>query len=233
MTPYEDKTIKDSIKEERTKLKDMAFKDKIWYIWEYYKFPILGAVIGVFLITSIGSAIYGNRFETALSCIILNSRIDGGEDTLFEYIDQDFRQYMGIPEDVKIELDATMNLSFEDSSMNEFTYAQLAKIGAMVSSRELDVMIGTPDIIDHYGALGGYEDLEKLLPAEVYQVVKADLYTVKNQENGQEIACGLLLENTDFAKNTGLILDKPVLGIVSSSTHTDTAVGLIRFLYGL
>lgn len=233
MTPYEDKTLKDSIKDERKKLKDMSFKDKIWYIWEYYKFPIIGVVIGVFLITSIGTAIYGNRFETAISCVILNAKIPDSEDTLDTYFNQDFRQYLGIGPDVKIEVDASMNLSFEESSMNEFTYAQLAKISAMVSSKELDAMIGTPDIIDHYGAMGGYEDLKELLPADVYEAVKEDLYSVTDQETGAEIACGLSLKKTGFGEKTGLILENPVLGIVSNSTHTDTAVQLIRYLYGL
>lgn len=233
MTPYEDKTLKDSIKDEKKKLKDMSFRDKIWYIWEYYKFPIMGVVIGVFLIASIGTAIYGNRFETALSCVILNAKIPDGEDTMDAYFNQGFRQYSGIAQDVRIEVDASINLSFEESSMNEFTYAQLAKISAMVSSKELDVMIGPPDIIDHYGAMGGYEDLKQLLPADVYEAVKTDLYFVADQETGEERACGLSLENTDFAPKTGLILENPVLGIVSNSTHTDAGVQLIRYLYGL
>ena len=37
---------------ERQKLKNMSFEDKLWYIWEYYKFHIaaVAAVIFVFCI---------------------------------------------------------------------------------------------------------------------------------------------------------------------------------------
>ena len=51
MTPYEDKTLKDSFREEKRKLKDMNFRDKLWYIWEYYKIPIIGVIVAVALIS--------------------------------------------------------------------------------------------------------------------------------------------------------------------------------------
>ena len=45
MTPYENVTFKERLHEEAAKLKEMSFRDKFWYIWEYYKFPIIGVVI--------------------------------------------------------------------------------------------------------------------------------------------------------------------------------------------
>lgn len=233
MTPYENKTLKDDLKEERSKLKEMGWRDKLWYIWEYYKIPIISVVIVLFLISSIGTAIYNNRYDTALSCIILNSRPAGESNTVDDYFDQGFRQYLGLTEDSKIDVDYSMSLSFDESAMNEFTYAELAKITAMISSKELDVMIGKQDTIDHYGAMGGFTDLEKLLPPDVYDKVKDNIYTVTNQETGEKVACGLFMGETDFCEKTGLLLDKPILTVMSNSTHTDTCVELIRYVFGL
>ncbi len=233
MTPYENKTLKDTLREERTKLKDMRFKDRLWYIWEYYKIPIAGVVIVLFLIYSIGTAIYNNRFDTALSCIILNSRPAGETNTVNDYFDQGFRQYLGLDKNSKFDVDYSMSLSFDESSMNEFTYAELAKITAMVSSKELDVMIGKKDTIDHYGAMGGFADLKTLLPDDVYDKVKDNIYTVTNQETGETAACGLFIGGTDFSEKTGLLLNEPILTVMSNSTHTDTCVELIRYIFGL
>ena len=52
-------SLKEELKEEagneKRKLKEMSRQDKLWYIWEYYKFHI-AAVIGViFLIYIIGT----------------------------------------------------------------------------------------------------------------------------------------------------------------------------------
>ncbi|MDR1770770.1 MAG: extracellular solute-binding protein [Hungatella sp.] len=232
MTPYEDKTLKDSLREERDKLKNMSVKDRLWYIWEYYKIPIIIAVVAVVFISSIGSAVYNNRFETALSCVILNSSPAGEANSADDYFNQGFRQYIDLKEDVKIDVDYSMSPTFDESSMNEFTYAQLAKITAMISSKSLDVMIGKPDTIDHFGEMGGFIDLKELLPADVYDKVKENLYFVTNQETGEKTACGILISSTDFSKKTGLIIDDPVLSVMSNSTHTDTAVELIRYVFG-
>lgn len=233
MTPYEDKTLKDSLQEEKNKLKNMSLKDRLWYIWEYYKIPIIGTVVGVFLIFSIFSAVHNNRFETALSCVILNSQPDSEKDLVSEYFDQGFRQYLGLTDETKIDVDHSMSISFDNSNMTEFTYAELAKLSALISSKELDVMIAKKDSIDHFGEMGGFLDLKEVLPPDVYDQVKDQLYEVTNSETGETIACGIKIGNTDFLKKTGLTMNDPILGIISNSTRTDTAVKLIRYVYGL
>lgn len=231
MTPYENKTLRDTLKEEGRKLKKMNHKEKFWYIWEYYKIPINLVIVAIVLICSVGSTISHNRFETALSCVILNSRPASETDSVDEYFQQGFRQFIGLKEDTKIDIDYSMSPTFDESSMNEFTYAQLAKISAMISSKQLDVMIGKPATMDHFGEMGGFVDLKKLLPGDVYDRAKENLYFITNQETGEKTACGLLIGGTNFSQKTGLIIDDPILAVMSNSTHTDTAVELIRYVF--
>ena len=231
MTPYENVTFKERLHEEAAKLKEMSFKDKFWYIWEYYKFPIIGVIIAVFLVGSIGSAMYNNRFDTALSCAVLNSRYDSDALTVDQYFNEGFRAFIGLDENTKIDVDYSMAPTFDESAMNEYSYAELAKLTAMISSKGLDVMIGRPDVIDHYGEMDGFLNLEEALPPDLYEQVKDYLYPVTNAETGQESFCGLRLEDTSFGEKTGLILDNPVLTVMSNSPHTDTAIQLIRYIF--
>ena len=231
MTPYENVTFKERLHEEAAKLKEMSFKDKFWYIWEYYKFPINGVIIAVFLVGSIGSAMYNNRFDTALSCAVLNSRYDSDALTVDQYFNEGFRAFIGLDENTKIDVDYSMSPTFDESAMNEYSYAELAKLTAMISSKGLDVMIGRPDVIDHYGEMDGFLNLEEALPPDLYEQVKDYLYPVTNAETGQESFCGLRLEDTSFGEKTGLILDNPVLTVMSNSPHTDTAIQLIRYIF--
>lgn len=232
MTPYQNKTFKDSMKEERKKMRDMSFRDKCWYIWEYYKFPIIGILVAVFLVVSISMTIYSNRFETALSCVILNGQ-SSAENSVDEFFNDGFGPYMNLGEEEKIDVDYSMSLSFDENAMNEFTYAELAKISAMISSKELDVMIAKEDTMKHYGEMGGFLDLSQVLPADVYDKVKDKLYYVTDQETGKTIAGGIYVEDTGFEEKTGLSLDQPILGIISNSTRTETALKLIRYMFGL
>ena len=180
MTPYENVTFKERLHEEAAKLKEMSFKDKFWYIWEYYKFPIIGVIIAVFLVGSIGSAMYNNRFDTALSCAVLNSRYDSDALTVDQYFNEGFRAFIGLDENTKIDVDYSMSPTFDESAMNEYSYAELAKLTAMISSKGLDVMIGRPDVIDHYGEMDGFLNLEEALPPDLYEQVKDYLYPVTN-----------------------------------------------------
>lgn len=233
MTPYENVTLKERMREEAAKLKEMPPKDKLWYIWEYYKFPIIGVVLAVFLIGSIGSAMYNNRFDSALTCVVLNSRYDPDHLSVDQYFNEGFREFIALDPTFKIDVDYSMSPSFDDSSMNEYGYAELAKLTAMISSRELDVMIGKPDVIDHYGEMGGFLDLTEVLPTDLYEQIKDSLYTVKNVETGQDVICGIRIGDTSFGEKTGLILEDPVLTLMSNSEHTDTAIQLIRYIFQL
>lgn len=234
MTPYEDKTIKDALREEKAKLKELSLKDKIWYIGEYYKVPIIGIIIGIILLYAIGSTVYYNqKYKTVLSCTILNCGPVTNADTVEDYFNKGFGQSISLEKNQKIEVDTSLSLTFDESSMTDYSYAELMKISTLIAGKELDVMIANPEIIDHYGAQGGYADLKELLSSDLYDQVKDHLYTVTDEETGRKTACGLRIDDTDFLKKTGLVLDRPILSIMCNSTHIDTSVNLIRYVFGL
>ena len=66
---------------------------------------------------------------------------------------------------------------------------------------------------------------------DLYDQVKDYLYPVTNAETGQEAFCGIRIGDTSFGEKTGLILEDPVLTIMSNSPHTDTAIQLIRYIF--
>ncbi|HIT41942.1 MAG TPA: hypothetical protein IAB60_07605, partial [Candidatus Caccovicinus merdipullorum] len=59
-------TIKKNGKEEGQKLKNMSWKDRFWYIWEYYKVHFLGLIIFCLVIYLIGTILYNQTFEDRL-----------------------------------------------------------------------------------------------------------------------------------------------------------------------
>lgn len=231
MTPYEKVTWKERFKREAAKFKEMTFRDKLWYIWEYYKFPIIGVILVIGFTASISSAIYSNRFGTALSCVILNGSYGGESQTADQYFNEGFRQFAGLDPNVKIDADYSMFLSFDDSAMNGFSYANLAKITAIISSQEMDVMIGPPDVIGHYTQMSGFLDMKAELPPDLYQEVKEHIYTSTITQTGQESPCGIYIGDTSFEKKTGLAVKNPVLAIPGNSKRKETAFQLIRYIF--
>lgn len=214
-----------SLATERKKLKEMSRKDKIWYIWEYYKFHILFSLIGLFLLIQVGTVMYSSSYTTLLHCMYLNSY---GDEINLEPLEDGFGAY--IEKGTKdIILGESAFISFDEEA-TEYSYASMAKISAMVSAQELDVLIGDTTSTDHYTTLGAFSDLEAILPEDLLASLSDRLYYATD-EAGKKVAAAIDLSGTDFVKDSLLFQDKPLLGIISNSQRTPCALELIRYIF--
>lgn len=109
-------------------------------------------------------------------------------------------------------------------------YATLAKISALVASKSLDVVIGDQSAIDHYETVSAYQNLEELLPPELYERVKDHIYRAKDGE-GNLTPVALSLEDTALGEKTGIIMDPPYLAVIQGSPHKEAALQMIEYLF--
>lgn len=214
-----------SIATEREKLKEMSTKDKIWYIWEYYKFHIIFTVIGLFVLFQVGATIYSSSYNTLLHCIYLNSY---NGDINFQPLEEGFGAYIG--KDSKDLIVGESAFIALDDEATEYSYASMAKITAMVSAKELDVLIGDTASTDHYSEFGAFCDLEVTLPEDLLTALSDRLYYATD-ESGTRKAVAIDISNTDFADASLLSQDMPLLGIISNSQHTPCSLELIRYIF--
>lgn len=210
---------------EREKLHAMSRKDQIWYIWNYYKFHILGVILACVAVYVVGSSLYRTTFDTVMHCMYLNSQ--GTEEVSTAPLEEDFASWM---EFGKKELVVAENafISF-DNSATEYSYAMMAKITALVMAHDLDIMIGDTSSTNHYASMSGFENLETLLPADLLALVKDRLYYAKD-ENGSEYACAIDISQTDFVQDSHLYQKPPLLAVVAGSRNTENSIALIRYI---
>lgn len=224
--PLQEPPAADAPKSEREKLRSMSMKDRLWYIWAYYKFHFLAVLVVAGIIWSVGAAMYQKTFETAFYCVYLNNRSEVELDTA--PLEQGFAEYLGLGEKQLITTESTYISYGEEAT--EFSYASMAKITALVASKELDIIIGDRDNMEHYASMDGMLDLETGLPAETLELVRDRLiYSVGT--DGAEHAYGISLADTWFAKESHLAQDPPILGIISNSTHKDNAVAFLHYVF--
>lgn len=220
--------IKQEAKIEKQKFQKMSRQDKIWYIWEYYKFHI-AAVLGVIgVICIIATSIYNNTFNTALYAIVVNNRTNQ-ETVDFEPLTTGFHEYMELGKKDEIFVES-MFISYDDVS--EFNYASMAKVSALIASKELDIMISDKDNLDHYVKMDGLMHLEDVLPADMSEHLK-DRFYYGTDESGQTYVAGIDISGTDFAASTGIVLEPALYGVISNTQRTDTAIALLRYIFGL
>lgn len=225
-TQAADPSTEPSKPSEWEKLKQMNRGDRVWYIWAYYKFHIFAIIAVLFLLYVVGSSVYRSTFETALHCIYVNSRSES--DISFAPLEDDFSAWLGLGKKDVITTESIF-ISF-GSDATDFSYANMAKISALVAARDLDVLICDQESLDHYADLSGFMDLEQSLPADMLDLVRDRLYFCPGPD-GVSHAYAIDLTGTDFVSRSRLAQTPPLLGIVASSERTETAVALIRYIF--
>ena len=217
--------IKQKIQTEWKKLCAMSWKDRRWYIWEYYKFHILGLILAAAVLFGAGQAFYRSTFDTVLHCYYLN--IQNPELDLAS-IEEGFTDYAGLTE--KQLITSEIGSAAFDHTAAELDYAVLAKITALVMSHDLDIIVGDAASTDHYASLNGLADLEAILPPELSAQLQDQFYYAKDMD-GNKHAFALDISGTNFAKATGLDQDKALLGIIAGSQREDMALTFVRYIF--
>lgn len=224
-------SLKDSLKaearQERAKLKEMSFQDKLWYIWEYYKIHMLLGCIALFFLYILGTIFYQKSFTTQLFYVVMNDRYASFSD--YEGMSEGFKARMEYGNKDRVETDTSLYIDFGHSS-SELDYASLAKITAIVASQDLDLMITNADAIDHYAANDGLLDLETVLPADLWELVKKDIYKAPDS-SGAPFSAAVNLENSNFHEKAGTQMEEAYFCLISNSRRTDTAIEFLRYLY--
>lgn len=223
-------SIKEYIKQaatvEKEKFSQMSFADKLWYIWEYYKFHIMAVIIAVVLIGTIGSTVYRNiYYRNALYGYVLNNY----SEPLFDSTpyDEGFAGYMGYTRYEQLFLESSY-ISYGDEA-TEYSYAAMAKISALVASKDLDFMIMDEENFLHYMEMGAFADLRQTLPADVLDAAGNRLIYAADSE-GNSRAYALSIADTAFSESSNLTPDCRYFGIVSNSQRTETAISLLRYI---
>lgn len=220
-------SIREEAARERKKLKQMTWRDKLWYIWEYYKLHIAGVLLLICLLGVVCNSLYRQSFTTRLSFCVIND--ETGDASSFDQLEAGLKKALNCGKKDLIEINAGLYASYGDS-VSQFSYATIAKISAMVAGKDLDVMIADKATIDHYGEIQAFADLRQLLPPELYRTVEEDVYSLPG-EDGSPRPVALSLEHTAFHQETGVTMEPAYLAVLSNSERTEAAVRMIRYLF--
>ncbi len=216
---------KTSIKEEIEKLKNMSFKDKLWYIKEYYLLYIIIIAVFTIFFGYLGSLFF--KKDPVFTCVFVNKPISEENQTLLY---EDFEKYENLkkPNDIWL-LDPSFNIILENGKItNGFEY--LAKLNAMVLTNSVDSMITEEFFINHFHKQGLFKDLETILPKELSSKLK-DKFLYIEDENNIKKAYAIDISSSPKIKQY-LDLKGPIYyGILANANHQEKAISFLNFLY--
>ena len=232
----------DDIKEQTAKMKDMTNKEKFDYIWDYYKWWILGTICGILCIISIASSVIKNSRPTYLNVAFINSLMCGDEsqatlqDDFVNYADVDMK---------KNQMTFDYGMVITDDATNQSSYTNQIRLMAEYAGGTIDIVCGPESAIAGTADIGSYGNLEELLPAGMLDKLEAKGYepfyyteVIDEESNTTETYIGgiyidnsrILNEQKPVGVFANLPEDRPILTISVSTKNVDHAVEFIEFI---
>lgn len=158
--------LKNEIKNEKKKLSRMTLGQKVEYIFEYYKFPIIVTLVVVILAVSILRTLINNK-PLGFYAMFLNGA--GQEMSIgADELEKRFSEYAEIDGGKeKVVIDTTA--SFNPNVNSQYTIAQNAKITALFASHDLDAMVIDPGVFTYYALSGAFSDLREVISEEEFR----------------------------------------------------------------
>lgn len=220
--------FREDYEKEKKKLSRLSLGEKLQYIFDYYKFWILGVVVLIGLVWSVGSTILHNK-PTGFYAMLLNA---GGTDLsgqADEAAGAAFAEAAGL-DDEKQKIIVDTSATFNPNDQSQFSMAQNAKIGALYQSHEIDVMVADPGVFTYYALNGSFVDLRDVLDDETFAAYETAGQVYYIDQHLQE-----LLDQTDYGELEEMSLgaDETIANSDDASSTTETLDEMSAFAANL
>lgn len=209
--------------EKKTDFKALSKKAKAQYIWDYYRWPIIIALVVIGVTASLIRHFVTYR-EPILNVIMINCNNVAEVDN--SGFDEFLEAYGHDPEDTPVELSSSLYFTEGDNSTSYNDYQVLS---VMIAAGDQDIFMGTGSTYLDYANQGVLKDLSTLLPQETLEKYKDHLiYTTIGGET-EAYPCAIeLTDNAWVQKNQ--YYNTCYFGVFTQSQNQDVAAEFTEFL---
>lgn len=214
---------------EKQKLSEMTMKEKIGYFNQYYKYKVLGTLAALAFVIYILYTVFSPKIETVFYAAIVNNYMDSESADKFS---SDFGKYLDLDfEKNNVVIDSSYFINDKDMSGSAMQSEQ--KLAVLVASQQIDVIIAPAEDFKSMAYYSYFDDLADQLPTDLYKHFTDKLYISKTEDDKDEKAFGIYLNNVKFLDTSGYLIKDPVLGIIGNSKYKTNSVEFIRYLFNI
>lgn len=220
-------------KEQQTPFKELTLSQKAVYIFGYYKYYMLTALI---LIAVIGSTIYyhyKNYYESVCNIYVADGKITGYDERT-DIITKNFTAYLGI-DGKKTQAVLDYNNSLIVQPMDNEAAVARTKMITKASVGDVDGYLADISYITYFSTDGEpfLCDLTEILTSDELARIGEDNIIYYTKKDGTRIPVAVNLSNTFIKASTDLTIDTPCYGVVVTATNHDNAVKFIKFAFNM
>lgn len=157
-----EKSLKETIKEELKKMSSMSWRQRIGYVWDYYKFLMVAAVILIMVVSIVVTVFRNLQINHILNVYMINCSAYDAEPDM---IRSEFEEYIGgIGKNDQIVLDTTVSIDPENAT--EYSMAGQMKITALLAAGSVDLMFLDEKAYAFFQGAGTFQELSAVIGEE-------------------------------------------------------------------
>ncbi len=210
--------------EAKPNFKEMSTQKKVGYVWDYYRYHILGTIVAIAILVSIVHH-YATLKESVFDMMFLNAMDIEQPENLTTFFEQ-----MGFDtETQEISVNTSMGFTISGDGYVDDPYTTQA-VAAMFTVGDLDMFAAPSQIYNAYAAVGYLADLRVIFTDEELAQFEEQLVYVTLSETGEEIPCGFDLTDNAWVKESGYYSGECYFGITSNGDGSDLARDFLMYV---
>ncbi|MDF2541865.1 MAG: hypothetical protein K0S47_1583 [Herbinix sp.] len=210
---------------EKQKLKEMSFREKRAYLWEYYKIHFIASVAGIAFLIYVIHTIITPNVDTVFYAAMINNPLP---DDVLEQVEAEFSDVLQLDPETQ---EVYLNSSFFFNQTGDYTMNMKQALTTYIASSEVDVIIAPESEFKSYAYYGYLVELSDAMPTDLYSNLTDSFFSSEMEDTKENGVYGVYLTNTKLYQNSTTPSDPYVLGIVANSKHSENAIEYIRYLF--
>lgn len=214
--------------ERRKTFRELSGREKVAYLWDYYKWWFIFG--GIFIFVSVYSlpGIIENHKEPVLYAAFVNTQIVSQENTSLM---EDFVEAEGFDmKGKRIVLDTSLMINRNKADSVSMQCNQ--KLIALLSSHTLDVLVCDEENFQFYAENGCFQSLEEVLPEDLFERLRPYMLTCDSDKGDTEIYYGIDVGGSEVLAKEGAYQVEPIFTICTNAKRTENAVKFLEYLMG-
>ncbi len=215
--------------EAKPDLKSMTRKERAGYIWDYYKWFIIGGIVAIIVIVSTIRNFMSQK-DTIFEFVALNCEN-------FELTSEQFEEYLTMKgydtseEEVTVVNTILISDNAYTGDIDANAYASTMQLAAMFAAQEVDVLIGRGQAYQVHANEGSLLDLREYLSPQELEAIGEDniLYCV-NEEDGFNYPCAVILENNKWLDEHPFFYGPCYIGVGIRVNHQQEAIDFVKYI---